>query len=190
MELDTEDPSPRDGRDEPTAIRRRREHVLLVVADQVIAVDEIEIVARGDAGEERRGAREGHLVPADVRDALILAYRLEAPHLALDPPETVGDAALVAARAEPLPAQADAQERDAPDHGVLPQDLVEAPRAEVADAVAEGADARQDDVRRGLDLRGAVGHDRAAAAFLDRPPHRVEVSHPVVDHRHALHRLS
>src|SRR4029453_15385846 len=99
MELDTEDPSPRDGRDEPAAIGRHREHVLLVVADQVVAVDEVEIVARVDAGEGGGGAREAPLVPADMRDALILAGRLEAPHLALDPPETIGDPALPAARA-------------------------------------------------------------------------------------------
>src|SRR5262249_6909859 len=136
MELDTENPSPRDGRDEPAAIGRRREHVLLVAADQVVVVDEVEIVAGVDAGEERRGAREGPLVPADVRDALILARRLEAPHLALDPPEPVGDAALVAARAEQLHAEADAQERDAPDHRVLPQDFVDAAPPDAPDPVA------------------------------------------------------
>src|SRR5262249_23974440 len=167
MELHAEDPSPRDRRDESAAVGRHGQHVLLVVTDQVIAVDEVEVVPRVDTGEEWRGARESDLVPADVRDAVILASRLEPPHLALDPPEAFGDAALEAARAEQLHAEADAEERDAPDHRVLAQDVVETPGAQVADAVAEGADAGQHDVSRVLDFRDPVRHDRTAPAFLD-----------------------
>src|SRR6267143_2611527 len=190
MELDSEDPPAGDRRDESAAIGRHRDHVLLVVADQMIAVDEVEIVARIDPGEQRRGTRERDLVPADVRDAMVLAGRLEPADFTVDPAQALRQAALVASRREQLHTEADAEKRNPADHRLLTQDPVEAALSDVADAVAEGADAGQHDVRRVLDVLGAVGHARTAAALFDRPRHRVEVPHSIVDHRHTFHGLS
>ena len=155
----------------------------------MVGVHEIEVRARGDAGEERAVAGPLELVPAHLGDLELggvgEAGEIEPDHLAGKDAEAGVFAVFVADVEEELEAQADAQE------GASGADRVaygvdEVLRAEVGDGVAEGAEAGEDDllgtgdfVGLGDDLRGGAD---AFKCLLNAP----QVAHAVVDNRDQL----
>ena len=68
---------------------------------------------------------------------------------------------------------------------VTVQHFVDAAGANIVHGVAEGADARQDDMGRVGDRGNVVGHDRVKAAILDGIADRPHIVDAVVDDRNA-----
>src|SRR5205814_4201587 len=122
-----------DGVDVPSAHRRREasavggggRHVLFGAADEVVAVDEVEVDSRLDSVEQRGVARGDDLVPANVRDTPVGLGRDQAPHVAFDPPQPGRLAALVAARRQELHPETDSEEGGALSAHLLLEDFVE-----------------------------------------------------------------
>ena len=138
----------------------------------------------GQSRGERRRALEADVVPADVRDPQPAG--VQRAHLAGEQPEAVGELVLLGALEQQLHAQADAQHGRA-GRGGGPDALVEAELDEVAHALRERPDARDDERVGRLQRRRVARDERARADVLQRLLHRSAVAHPVVDDRHRRH---
>src|SRR5258706_718319 len=185
MELAGEQMVGRDAGDERAGIGRRGRGQRLILGHDVIGVDEIDVVAPGDAGEKRRIFFLFHAVPAHVRH-LEAVVRAKRHHPAGKNIQSLLRPELLALAEQELEAEADAEKRlfalhdfaDRPDEVVAP---------EVFHAGVEGADARQHDPV-GVENRRDVARDlRPAAHALEALLDAAKVPHAVIDDRD--HRL-
>src|SRR5262245_1298273 len=122
-------------------------------------------------------AGDPHLVPADLRQPRDVAHLAHVPG---QQPEPGGVLRLLAALEEELHADADPEDRDAAPARVH-HDRPELVSVELARAVTEVPDARQDERASVAQLRLIAHELRVVPDRAERLPHRGEVAHPVVD---------
>src|SRR5437588_8094012 len=121
--------------------------------------------------------RQAHLVPAGVWHAHL---RREPPDRSAQQSEPRRPRIFLAALEEQLHADAEPEQRNAT-RG-LAHRRIEAARGELARAVAEVTDTRQDDRARGSDHRRVIGHgDLTRSRAAERPLDVRQVAHAIVD---------
>ena len=153
-------------------------------------MDEVGVVARLDAGENRVRGGDFEGVPAHVGDLERRVVGGEADHLAGDPAEPRGVPVLAAEARHQLLADADAEERDGvADRAGLDRLDEAGDRREAGAAVGEGADAGEDDAV-GPEHDVGVGGDDDGGAVAGLGGHaleallgRVQVAAGIVDDR-------
>ena len=110
------------------------------------------------------------------------------PHVASEDTEPLVEAFLVARREQQLQSQADAEEGFA-GTDVFEDGLIEPGLANLGDGVAEGADARENDLVRGGDLIGITADRGGRSDLFQGLLHAPQVGHAVIDNDDALHDL-
>jgi len=181
VELDAVDIAPGYGRREGQAVVAGRQHVGGVGRGADVAVDEVDVVAGGDPGQQRRFPDGLELVPAHVRD-LQAGQRREADDAPGQQAQPAMLAQLLAGLKEELHPQADAQQGRAARH-FFPDGRLKAQRPQAVDARSEGAHARQDDPLCARQIARPGGHAGRHAQVIEGVEHAAQVAGPVVDDR-------
>ena len=176
-----------DGADELVAVVRRREHPVAValVRHAAVGVHEVELLA-AVAVEERRALPDADAVPAHVRHRERAGG--EAAHLAADDAEAGRPERLLAPLEEHLQADADAEEGLALEQAP-PQRLEVAVGLQAPDRAAESADAGEDELLGGEDVRRRRDVADLEAEGADRVAHAAHVAGAVVEQGDDAHRL-
>ena len=150
-------------------------------AADVKAVDEIEQRIRRNSCEQRIVAELTHVVPSDVRHAHARVGGRQRVDLGVDPPQPGVAAELVALPRHQLSAEADAEHRLAAIHDQARERRDEPECVQIAHAVAECADAGQNQRVRPFEDSGVTRDNRRMARTFDRTRDRSKITQPEVD---------